>query len=82
MFLSQQIHIQDLTFKNGNLYRKEQIAVGIKGVDKLFSLEVSAFKNDMLIPKIPRQNRETDFFYSVNGCLNRSLESVECHKDV
>lgn len=82
MFLSQQIHRQDVTFKNGSLYRKEQIAVGAKGVDEHFSLDVSAFKNDMLIQKVPRENREVFFLFSVDRFLNHSLESVKFDKSV
>ena len=82
MFLSQQIHRQDVTFKNGNLFRKEQVATGVKGVDPHFPLDVLDFQNDMLIRNVPRKNCEIYFIYSVHGFLNCSSASVNFYKGV
>lgn len=81
-FPPQQIYRQDVTFKNGNLFRNEHIATGVKEVDPPFSLDVLDFPNDMLIRNVPRKNCEIYFIYSVLGFLNCSSASVNFCKGV
>lgn len=46
-------------------------------LDEYFAFEKSAFKNDMLIWKVPEVSYKIHFSHSINGFLNHSLELMK-----